>query len=116
MPDHNRLREYEDAKTQAEARRQQAISEAYRAFNVKHAETMRNHREAYMAARADWDAVKSTPEADGYEEARQAFLTANVPADHTEARAEMASAIRAADTAYHAEVQKIAAEHGVTVR
>ena len=115
MPDHNRLREYEDAKTQAEARRQQAISEAYRAFNVKHAETMRKHREAYMAARAAWDAVKSTPEADGYEEARQAFLEANAPADHTEARAEMDRALRAADAGYHAEVQKLAAEHGVTV-
>ena len=68
-----------------------------------------------MAARAAWDAVKSTPEADGYEEARQAFLEANAPADHTEARAEMDSTVRAADAAYHAEVRKIAAEHGVTV-
>lgn len=116
MPDHNRLREYEDAKTQAEARRQQAISEAYRAFNVKHAETMRKHREAYMAARADWDAVKSAPAADGYEEARQAFLTANVPADHTEDRAEMDRAIRAADAAYHAQLAEVGAQHGVKVR
>jgi len=115
MPDQNRLRDFNEPKTQAEGRRQQAISEAYRAFNVKHAETMRKHREAYMAARAAWDAVKSTPEADGYEEARQAFLDANALADHTEARAEMDSAVRAADAAYHAEVQTIAAEHAVTV-
>ena len=106
---------FSEAKAVAEGRKQQAISEAYRAFNAKHSETMRKHREAYMAARAAWDAVKSTPEADGYEEARQAFMTANAPADHTEARAEMDSAIRAADTAYQAEVQKLAAEHGVTV-
>ena len=115
MPDQNRTEAFNEAVAVAKARHQQAISEAYRAFNVKHSETKRLHRETYMAARAAWDAVKSTPEADGYEEARQAFLTANVPADHTEARAEMDSAIRAADTACHAEVQKIAAEHGVTV-
>ena len=109
------MRDFNEAKPQAEWRRQQAISKAYRAFNVKHAETMRKHREAYMAAHAAWDAVKSTPEADGYEEARQAFLEANAPADHTEARAEMDSAVRAADAAYHADVQRIAAEHGATV-
>jgi hypothetical protein len=110
MPDHNRLREYEDAKTQAEARRHQGISEAYRAFNVKHAETMRKHREAYMAARADWDTVKSAPEAEGHEEARQAFIDANAPADHTEARAEMDRALRAADAAYNATMVRLRAE------
>ena len=83
-----------DVKAAAEARRQEAISNAYRAFNVKHAETARKHRETYMAAKADWDAIRSAPEADGYEEARQAFIAANKPADHTEARAEMDGAIR----------------------
>jgi transposase-like protein len=115
MPDQNSFGEYEEAKTQAEGRRQQAISETYRAFNVKHAETMRKHRDAYMAARANWDSTKSTPEADGYEEARQAFLDANTPPDHTEARTEMDRALRAADEAFQADVQRIANEHGVRV-
>src|ERR1700730_18624018 len=114
MPDQNRTEAFNEAVAVAKARHQQAISEAYRTFNVKHSETKHKHREAYMAARADWDTVKSTPEAEGYEKARQAFIDANAPADHTEARAEMDRALRAADTAYHAEVQKIAAEHGVT--
>jgi hypothetical protein len=116
MPDQNRTEAFNEAVAVAKARHQQAVSEAYRAFNAKHSEATHLHREAYMAARAAWDAVKSTPEADGYEEARQAFLDANALADHTEARAEMDSAVRAADGAYHAEVRRIAAAHGVTVR
>jgi len=105
-----------DVKAAAEARRQEAISDAYRAFNVKHAETARKHREAYMAAKADWDAIRSTPEADGYEEAKQAFLAANKPADHTESRAEMDGALRTADEAYQDELGRLAARYGITVR
>ena len=110
------VHEYEETRTVAQARRQGAIAEAYRTFNVKHAETVRQHREAYMAAKADWDAIRSTPGADGYEKARQAFIDASAPADHTQARAEMDRAIRAADAAFHDEVEKLAVLHGVTVR
>ena len=69
-----------------------------------------------MAASAAWDAVKSTADAERYEEARQAFLTANAIADHGEARAEMDRAITAADAAYHAKVARLGQEHGVAVR
>ena len=51
MPDQNRMEAFNEAVAVAKARHQQAISEAYRAFNVKHAEAQRLHREAYMAAR-----------------------------------------------------------------
>ena len=113
MPVQNITEAFNETVAVAKARHQQAISEAYRAFNVKHAETMRKHREAYMAARADWDTVKSAPEAEGHEEARQAFIDANAPADHTEARAEMDRALRAADAAYHADVAGLGQEHGL---
>jgi hypothetical protein len=100
----------------AKAQHQEAISQANRTFNATHTETKLKHRKAYMAARAAWDATKSTPDAIGYEEARQAFVNANAVADHTEARAELDRAIRAADAAYDAEVARLGQEHGVTVR
>ena len=46
--------------------------------------------------------MKSTPEAEGYEETRQAFIKANEVADHTKARAELDRAIKAGDATYHA--------------
>ena len=57
----------------------------------------------YERASARWDAVKSNPYANGY---LASFKDAKLPADHTQARAELDAAIRAADAAYHAEVAR----------
>ena len=76
MPDQNRTEAFNEAVAVAKARHQQALSEASRAFNAKHTETKHKHRDAHLAASEAWDAVKSTPEAEGYEEMRQAFINA----------------------------------------
>src|SRR2546423_15590931 len=59
-----------------------------------------------MAEYTAWRAIKSTPDAEGYDVAREAFIKASEVADHREARAELDRAIRAADEAYEAELTR----------
>jgi hypothetical protein len=62
-------------------------------------------------------AIKSTPDAEGCEVAREAFIKASEVADHREARAELDRAIRAADEAYEAELARAwTREHRMTVQ
>ena len=107
---------FDEEVTKAKGRHQQAINDAHAAFNKRVAEEIGVRTARYETARGAFDALKPTPEAEGYETARQAFQDAKLPADHTQARAELDRAIRAADEAYHAEVARLGAEHGVTVR
>jgi hypothetical protein len=102
----NRIEAFNGVVAGADARRQTSLAEAYRVFNTKHSETKRLHRAAYMAAAAAWRAIKSMPDADGYEAAREAFIKASQTADHSETRAELDRATRAADEAYEAELAR----------
>ena len=94
------------SRSAAEARRRKAISDAYRVFNTKHSAAKRLHRSTYMAAYAAWRAIKNRPAVEGYEAAREAFIKASEVVDHSEARAELDRAIRAADEAYEAELAR----------
>jgi hypothetical protein len=92
------------AKAQAEARRQQTIHDAHEAFSRAYLFEKARHAAEYERASAGWDAVKSNPSAKGYDVAWRAFQDAKLPADHTQACAELDRAIKAADAAYHEEV------------
>ena len=109
---------YDEAKAAAEARRQVAISNAHEAFRQALAAENTTHAARYKAARDAFDAGKANPEATPEElrDLANAFDAAANPADHGEARAELDRAVRAADAAYHAEIARIGAEHGVTMR
>jgi hypothetical protein len=102
----SRIETFNKAVAAAEARRRKAISEAYRAFNIKHSETKRLHRSTYMIAYAAWRAIKNTPDAEGYAAVRNAFLKASEVADHREARGELDRAIRVADEVYEAQLAR----------
>jgi len=115
MLDQNRLQEFDEAKAQAEARKQQAISEAHEAFSRAYLAEKARHAAEYERANAAWNAVKSNPSAKGYGKARDEFQLSKLPANHDRARAELNRAIRAADETYHAEVARLAKEHGMTV-
>jgi len=117
MRGQSRIEAFNETIAAAEARRRKAISEAYRVFNTKHSAAKRLHRSTYMAAHTVWRAIKSTPDAEGYEVAREAFIKASEVADHREARAELDRAIRAADEAYEAELARAwTREHRMTVQ
>src|SRR5947207_3869363 len=106
MRGQSRIEAFNKTIAAAEARRGKAISEAYRVFNTKHSAAKRLHRSTYMAAYTAWRAIKSTPDAEGYEVAREAFIKASEVADHREARAELDRAIRVADEAYEAQLAR----------
>src|SRR5438477_12926565 len=74
MRGQSRIEAFNKTIAAAEARRRKAISEAYRVFNTKHSAAKRLHRSTYMAAYTAWRAIKSTPDAEGYEAAREAFI------------------------------------------
>ena len=116
MLDQNRLQAFHEAKAEAEARKQQAISEAHEAFSSVYLAERVRHAAEYERASAAWNAVKSNPNAKGYDKAREEFELSKLPAIHDAARAELNRAIRAADAAYHAEVARLGLEHGVVVR
>jgi hypothetical protein len=116
MLDQNRLDPFLADKSAADARKQQAIREAHDAFNRACLAEKARHAAEYERASAAWDAVKSHPDAKGYENARQEFELAKLPANHDTARAELDRSIRAADAAYHAEVALLGQGHGVLVR
>jgi len=80
----SRIEAFNKAVAAADVRRKTAISEAYRSFNIKHSETKRLHRSIYMGAYAAWRAIKSRPDAEGYEVAREAFIKASEVVDHSE--------------------------------
>ena len=85
------------------------------AFGKAIDEIDREHAGRMQAARSAFDAVKANPEHPSHAEARAAFdaIRGTTP-DYTEARAELDRAVRAADAAYHADLARIAREHGVT--
>ena len=117
MHGQSRIEAFNKTIAAAEARRGKAISEAYRVFNTEHSAAKRLHRSTYMVAYTAWRAIKSTPDAEGYEVAREAFIKASEVADHREARAELDRAIRAADEAYQAEPARAwKREHRMTVQ
>ena len=115
MLDQNRLAAFLADKAAAEGHRQQAITDAHEAFSRAYLAERARYAPRYEAASAAWDAVKSNPNANGYDTARQAFELAKETADHSDARAELDRAIKAADEAYHAEVARLGQEHGVIV-
>jgi hypothetical protein len=115
MLDHYQLDPFLAAKSGAEARRQEAIREAHEAFSRAYLLEKARHAAEYERASARWDALKSNPNAARYQEAWRDFQDAKLPADHTQARAELDRAIKAADAAYHAEVARLGQEHGVSV-
>ena len=115
MLDQNRLQAFDDAKAQAKARKQLAISEAHEAFSRAYLTEKARHAAAYERASAAWNAVKSNPNAKGYDKAREEFELSKLLANHDPARAELNRAIPAADDAYHAEVARLGQEHGVAV-
>src|SRR5437588_11454957 len=106
MRGQSRIEAFNKTIAAAEARRRKAISEAYRVFNTKHSAAKRLHRSTYMAAYTAWRAIKSTPDAEGYEVAREAFIKAREVAYHHEARAGLDRAIRVADEAYEAQLAR----------
>src|SRR5262249_28245594 len=116
MLDQNRLDPFLADKADAEARRQEAIREAHEAFNRTYLLEKARHAAEYERASAQWDAVKSNPDAKGYDDAWQAFQDAKLPTDHTLARAELDRAIKAADETCHDEVARLGQEHDVAVR
>jgi hypothetical protein len=115
MLDQNRLQAFDEAKAQAEARKQQAIKEAHEAFSRAYLVEKARHAAEYERASAAWNAVKGNPDANGYDKAREEFELAKLPANHDAARAELNRAIRAADAAFHAEVARLGQEHDVSV-
>jgi hypothetical protein len=116
MLDDYQLPPFATAKAQAEACRQQTIREAHEAFARAYLLEKARHAAEYERASAGWDAVKSNPSAKGYDVAWRAFQDAKLPADHTQARAELDRAIKAADAAYHEEVARLGRSMGVMVR
>jgi len=116
MLDQIRLQAFDETKAEAEAGKQQAISEAHEAFSRAYLAEKARHAAEYERANAAWNAVKSNPNAEGYDKAREEFELSKLPAIHDAARAELNRAIRAADAAYHAEVARLGLEHGVVVR
>lgn len=116
MLDEYPLDPFEAAKAAAEARRQETIREAYEVFGRAYLFERARHAAGYERASARWDALKSDPNSTGYEEAWRAFQVAKQPPDHTQARAELDRAIRAADDAYHVELAALGQEYGVLVR
>jgi hypothetical protein len=116
MTDQYQLDPVSEAKATAEARRQEAIREAHEAFGRTYLFEKARHAAEYERASARWDALKSNQDAEGYEEAWRAFQRAKDPANHTQARAELEGAIRAADAVYHAEVARLGQEHPELVR
>src|SRR5262249_545132 len=116
MLDQNRLQAFDEAKAEAEARKQQAISEAHEAFSRAYLAEKARHAAEYERASAAWNAVKSNPNAEGYDKAREEFGVSKLAAIHDAARAELNRAIRAADADYRAEVSRFGQEHGVSVR
>jgi hypothetical protein len=116
MLDQNRLQAFDEAKAQAEARKQQAIKEAHEAFSRAYLAEKARQAAEYERASAAWNAVKSNPDANRYDKAREEFEVSKLPANHDSARAELNRAIRAADEAYRTEVARLGQEHGVSVR
>ena len=114
MLDQNRLEAFDEAKAQADARKQQAIKEAHEAFSRAYLAEKARQAAKYERANAAWNAVKSNPSATGHDKARQEFELAKLPANHDAARAELNRAIKAADAAFHAEVQGLGQKHGIT--
>jgi hypothetical protein len=104
MPDQYQLDPFVNGKTAAEGQRQEAIREAHEALARAYLLEKARHAAEYERASAAWDAVKSNPSAKGYDVAWRAFQDAKLPADHTQACAELDRAIKAADAAYHEEV------------
>src|SRR5262249_43647642 len=72
MLDQNRLQAIDEAKAEAEARKQQAISEAHEAFSRAYLAEKARHAAEYERASAAWNAVKSNPNAKDYDEPREA--------------------------------------------
>jgi len=116
MPDQYQLDAVSEANVTAEARRQEAIREAHEAFGKAYLYEKARHAAEYERASARWDALKSNQDAADYEGAWLAFQRAKEPANHTQARAELNRAIRAADAGYHAEVSRVGQEHPELVR
>src|SRR5436305_15132537 len=74
MRGQSRIEAFNKTIAAAEARHGKAISEAYRVFNTKHSAAKRSA----CTARPTWPhiqlrAIKSTPDAEGYEVAREAL-------------------------------------------
>src|SRR5215469_13176795 len=103
MLDQIRLQAFDETKAEAEARKQQAISEAHDALSRAYLAAKARHAAEYERANAAWNAVESNPNGKGYDKARREVEFAKLPANHDPARAELNRAIRAADAAYNAE-------------
>ena len=70
MLDQNRLQAFEEAKAEAEARKQQAISEAHEAFSRAYLAEKARHAAEYERASAAWIAVKSNPQCGGLQQGK----------------------------------------------
>src|SRR5262249_39667387 len=89
MLDQIRLQAFDETKAEAEARKQQAISEAHEAFSRAYLAEKARHAAEYEQANAAWNAVKSNPNAKGYDKAREEFELSKRPANHDPAGAEL---------------------------
>jgi hypothetical protein len=115
MHAHNWATPFNEARAEAEGRRQSAIADADDAFRAAKAEAERLRNADYLAARDAWDALKSYPHDPAYAETRDAFQRAKAPASLACARRALAEAINKADQDYRAALVKIGQKHGVTV-
>jgi hypothetical protein len=106
---------FDEAAATAHNRHQVAIAEAHATFNATVAVGDRARDARYEAAAAAWEAVKSDVHHPEHDQRREAFDRAKQPADHTAARKALAGTVAEADSALHAELRQIGAEHGVLI-
>ena len=116
MPDQNWAAPFNEAKAQAEARKQQAVAEAHDAFKKAERRAWEQRNADYQAAEDAFNAVKALDASDpAFIEANDAYQRAKEPASLAPARKTLAEAIKQADDEYNSAVRRIASQHDVTV-
>jgi hypothetical protein len=106
---------FDEAKSIALARHQNALAEAQRMFDQAVAADRADHRFEQALADFYWQEVKSDPSHPQHAKHRAEHVRLQSPPDHRGAHDALDRAVRAADTALHTELRTIAAQHGVTI-
>jgi hypothetical protein len=106
---------FDEAKSVIMARHQQAIADAQRVFAEAVAQVDADHRAFKEAYQARWDEVRSDPTHPSLHIIRLEYEKSLAPPDHEPARHVLAKSVYDADNDYHAELRKVASQHGVSM-
>jgi len=109
------MKSFADAKAQIEGRHQTALADAQHAFDAIVSRIEADHRAFQDEAAAKWDEVKSNIDHPELEARRQKFEQTRGEPDHSAPRYALAKAVAVADDIYHAELRKVASQHGVSM-